>query len=165
MKRIKKGAQVFRPLVDWWVVILILLVIVILSSAIPLLLVVATSPILMAGVIVFLILTILYIADIGFFSYYLLEDDCLSIVSNIRHLTFPYRDMTEIKPSNFMGLISFAGRKRFALSTHCFAISLRKGYWKTITVSPVERDYFLNALISHIDRERSSRATVERSKK
>lgn len=165
MRRIKKGTQVFRPLIDWWVVILVLLIIAILSSAIPLLIVVAATPLLIALVIAFLILTILYIADIGFFSYYLLEDEGLSIVSNIRHLTFPYRDMTEIKPSGFLGLISFAGRKRFALSSHCFAISLRKGYWKTITVSPAERDYFLNTLISHIDRERSSRATVERSKK
>jgi hypothetical protein len=165
MKSSPTKPQAFRPLIDWWVMGAMLLLIAFLAAAIPLIAIVAQSTILTVIAIVVLAGTILYIVDVGFFSYYVLDDNALTVVSNIRHAIFPYRDMTDIKPSNVMGLFSFAGKKRYALSARCFQIVLRKGYWKSITVSPADRDFFLNSLISHIDRERSSRATIERSKK
>lgn len=165
MKNPRKNVQQFRPLMDWWLAGSVLLLIALLTAAIFFTAALHESRVFTVIAIVVLVICILYLADIGFFSYYQLEEDGLSIISQMRHAYFPYRDMIEIKPSNFFGLISFGSRKRFALSNRCFLIKLRRGHWRSITVSPAERDAFLNTLLTHIETERSSRATVERQKK
>ena len=71
--------------------------------------------------------------------------------------------MREVRPIGLRGLFSFRGRKRFSASLHGYQISLRGEHWKTITISPVNRDTFINELMEYVEQERSGRATVVRS--
>ena len=157
--------QIFQPLMDWWVAGLVLLLIALFSAAIPVFIAGAFPTWEMVVIVLFIVMLILYIADIAFFSYYQLDEKGLTIVSQMRHIVFPYRNIIEVKPGNISGLFSFGGKKRFALSARCYVIRLQHEEWKAITVSPVAKDQFLNHLLEHIDQERSSRATIERRKK
>lgn len=104
---------------------------------------------------------ILYLVDTLFFTTYLLTAQALVVTSQLRRYVFPYRDMLKIRPAGISGLISFQGRKRFALSRAGFIISLRSGTWRTISVSPRSQEEFLDRMLRNIEGERSRRASVD----
>jgi hypothetical protein len=109
------------------------------------------------------ILAVLYFLDITFFCYYQLTPQGLIIGSQIRSYLIPYRTMVKIEPGNFWNLISFYHQKRFALSSRNMKITLSRGIWRRITISPADPEHFTTALLNHIDRERSSRITHTRT--
>lgn len=161
----KKGSTSYAPIMDWWVAGFTLLVIAVLSASIPVL-INATIPgyqiaLGVLGVLAF----IAYIADTIFFTYYQLDDEGLTVSTQLKHFHVAYREMREIRPIGFRALITNRKRKRFALSTKAVELKITDHHWPAITLSPHDRESFLNHLLEHIDIERSSRATIERKKK
>ena len=106
-------------------------------------------------------IVVLYTIDTCFFTTYRLDQDDLVITSQLRHFSFPYRAMVRIQPAGLLGLVSVGRRRRFALSTRCYAISLHDNLWTTITISPANPNQFIEQMLHKIDEERSSRSTVE----
>jgi len=147
---------------DWWLLIPVGFLLVCLVLMIPALTYLSLSIQVQVVASLLIIITVLYIVDTAFFTYYQLEKENLIVVSQLRHLEFPYRDMREVRPIGLKGLFSWRSRKRFSLSLHAYQIILRKGAWKSITISPAERDIFINQLTEHVDQERSRRVTIHK---
>lgn len=150
----------FRPVMDWWVGLVFGLVISVLVAAIPLILWSETVSATVTGIsVVILVLMSIYYIDIAFYTYYVLDREQLVITSHIRQLFFPYRTMTSLQPGGLHGLLSVGNKKRFALSRRNVIIKLTKGPWKAISVSPKDKELFIQTILERIDRERSSRAS------
>ncbi|CAN5142709.1 hypothetical protein BH11PAT4_BH11PAT4_6890 [soil metagenome] len=150
----------FRPAMDWWVMGIFLLVIIALIAAIPLVLwTVAIGPVASGLSVLAMVLGGIYYIDIAFYSYYVLDREQLVVTSHIRQLFFPYRTMLSLQPGGIHGLISVGSRKRFALSRRNVIIKLAKGPWKSISVSPKDKELFIQTILERIDGERSSRAS------
>jgi hypothetical protein len=151
--------QVFRPVIDWWVAAIVVFLIIVVAAGIPLVL--WSAPITRwGGLLVALVLAayVLYLIDLAFYSVYILDNNELIITSHLRHAAFPYRLMRALQPGGFWALFSVAHQKRFALSRKNVIIKLASGPWKTISVSPRDRDAFINQILERIDHERSRRA-------
>jgi len=163
--KVRKPAEpnAYRIAMDWWVIIPLSILLIALIAIIPMLTVLDISliaRIFAGGVVAF---TFLYIVDSAFFTYYLLTDAALVVVSQLRHFEFPYRAMREVRPIGLRGLFSFRSRKRFATSARGFQITLHGERWKNITVSPLERDTFIRELMEHVEADRSERATATKA--
>ena len=145
----------YAPMLDWWLAILVGLLIIVLLASIPYLMFSDVGVYAKIVASVAMMLTVLYIIDLTFFSNYYLTPDGLVVISQLRRHHFPYEHMKELRPGGFFGLITVPGKKRFALSTNCLVISMSDGQWKKITVSPKARDRFLDSLISRTNGLRS----------
>ena len=160
MKKEAPSQAIFAPAMDWWLAAAVFFVIVLLISCIP---IIAWQPLLpeyKVLAVCALIITLLYLIDLAFFSRYFLEKDGLLIRSQLRSSFFSYREMLEIRPGGITGLISRGNLKRFALSANCLVINLKPGAsWRRITVSPKDSQGFVNQLLQRIDRERTHRAS------
>ncbi|MBU6388900.1 PH domain-containing protein [Patescibacteria group bacterium] len=162
MKSEKTVRGYFYPVMDWWLMVFCLLFLLFLIIAIP---TVIWRGSIWWHTLLFIVALIglaLYVIDAMFFTKYQLQENGLAVYSQLRYFYFPYREMKSIQPGGLLHLFSFGRRKRFALSSNCLAISLAKGDWRVISVSPSDRQEFLNILLHNIDRERSKRATVSR---
>lgn len=155
----------YKVLMDWWVAVLAIIFLSLFVVAVPLLFHSDLTWWKIALTAAFAVGAVLYLVDILFFTYYSLEEEGLVITSQLRHFLFPYRSMTRIRQGNIMGLVSFGHRRRFALSAHCYYIDLENQEWRVISISPRQRDIFINQLLQNIDKERSKRATVDASRK
>lgn len=155
-----QSAKDYSPAMDWWVALGVFFLLTFLFVSMPFILWydLPWSYKLMA--VLGLIGMFLYLTDLSFFTKYRLEKEGLVIKSQIRRLLFSYRDMEEIKLGNIWGLFSLGKRKRFALSSKCLSIRLRRGIWKVVTISPKEQQEFLDELLKRVDNERSRRATL-----
>lgn len=155
--------RVFRPTMDWWVACLVLVFVFFLAAGIPLMLwtdLMGRAAALVASAI--LLAVIIYFIDIAFYSVYVLDDEGLTVVSHLRQALFPYRNMRSLQPGGVLALFSFARRKRFALSRKNVIIKLAGSPWSAISVSPRERDVFVNQILERIDHERSRRSARQR---
>ncbi len=155
--------RVFRPNMDWWVAFLVLLFVFFLAAGIPLMLwteLISRAAALVTSLILFGV--IIYFIDIAFYSVYVLDDEGLTIVSHLRQAMFPYRNMRALQPGGVLALFSFARRKRFALSRKNVIIKLAGSPWNAISVSPRDRDVFINQILERIDHERSRRSARQR---
>jgi hypothetical protein len=145
---------------DWWVMAIFLLVITVIIAGIPLILWTATvGPVASGFTVLALVLAGIYYIDIAFYSYYVLDREQLVVTSHIRQLFFPYRTMLSLQPGGIHGLISVGSKKRFALSRKNVIIKLAKGPWKSISVSPKDKELFIQTILERIDSERSGRAS------
>ena len=158
------ASNTFVPTMDWWIAAGIVCLLLALLAAIPYIALNTPAWQQKLAASCGLIAIILYVVDGAFFTRYQLRDEGLVIISQLHYVLIPYREMKEIRPSGFHGLISFGKKKRFALSANCLAIYLRKNYWSVVTVSPKKRDAFVDQLLKRIDHERSKRATVIRDR-
>ena len=158
----KEKIDHYKILMDWWVLVPLGFLLLCFVLMIPMLTLLGLTILAQIAASMVIVLTILYIVDTAFFTYYQFERDGLVIGSQLRHMFFAYRDMKEVKPVGLRSFFSWRGRKRFSLSLHAYQISLRKGYWKSITISPAERDLFINKLMEYVDRERSQRVTTHK---
>ncbi len=150
----------FRPFMDWWVGGLLLVFLSILAAGIPMIIWYGNiSPAFTGLAVAGIIASLLYFVDLGFYSYYVLEENELIVTSHLRQFSFPYRAMRELRPGGLGALVSMGRRKRFALSRKNVIIKLQDGPWHTISVSPKEKDYFISQILDRIDHERSSRTT------
>jgi hypothetical protein len=147
---------------DWWVAVGVVLVLCALLASIPL--VIWQDFTLTTRVVATLVLlaTILYVIDLTFFTFYRLDSEGLSIVSQLRHFYFPYRTMSQIQQDNLFGLVTIGRKKRFALSANCLKIKMVNGQFSAITVSPRKKQEFIEELLKRIEAERTARATVSR---
>jgi len=105
---------------------------------------------------------LIWFIDGIFYSFYVLDNEGLMVVSHLRHLSFPYRNMRTLKAGGAISLISYASYKRFALSRKNVIIKLANEHWRAISVSPKDRDAFINHILERIDHERSRRAARQR---
>ena len=150
----------FVPVIDWWVITLIVILLFILISAIPFLL---WQPLGWQAKVVGslgLLCVILYFIDTAFFTVYQLTDEGIVINNQLRETTVPYRAIKSIRPATVFNLFSFAKHKRFSLSGQALILHLEGHDWRTISVSPHERQRFLDHLLNRIEIERSSRSAV-----
>jgi Bacterial PH domain len=157
--------RTYKILLDWWLLIPISLILLVLVLGIP---AVMFSSLPVAQRLIFasiLALVTLSVVDAAFFSYYQLSESSLIITSQLRHVEFAYRQLRDIKPAGFRALITTRGRKRFALSRKAFEIGLEGAHWRSVTISPADRDAFITVLMDRVDRERSSRVTTPHKKK
>lgn len=150
----------YSPAMDWWVALSVFFILTFLFVSIPFILWYDLPWSYKLLAVLGLIGMFLYLTDLSFFTRYRLGKEGLIIKSQIRQLLFSYRDMEEIKLGNVWGLFSLGKRKRFALSGRCLSISLRRGIWKVVTISPKEQQEFLDELLKRVDSERSRRATL-----
>lgn len=163
----RPSSTYFYPRRDWWVHVgALVLIIVFLSSAIAImwsqqLNATLWERALFSGVL--LVFTV-NIIDKVYFTVYELADGGMILHTQLREVAIPYREMQEIVPTGFRGLMSTKHRKRFALSAHSLTVRVKDPIWKELTVSPESQDLFLDQLLGKIDGERSRRATVSRKK-
>jgi hypothetical protein len=155
----------YQPRMDWWVALIVLVIIFGLVLLIPLFLWSSIPHWQGIAAALAMVLGVLYLVDSCFFTRYQLHENGLAVDSQLRHFFFPYRSMVRIEPKGFLGLISFWRFKRFALSSRCYAITLRGQLWTQITLSPSNTHQFIEQLLHNIDTERSSRATDVRIKR
>ena len=161
MKKARKKiltSEKFHPSMDWWVAILFIGLAAVLVASYPVILYQPMPvPLKLFGVIG-LTLSLLYILDIAFFTSYYFGKEQLWVVRWFRSIPFSYRLMKDVAPGNIFGLFSFGTRKRFALSGNCLVIRMNEGTWKSITISPKDKQKFINILLQHIENEKSHRA-------
>ncbi len=156
----------FAPAMDWWVLLLAVTFLIGLF-----LLVVSTiwysvgSPALKTVTALALLVTIIYLVDVFFYSSYILNAEGLIIHGNLRHVLIPYRSMRELKSGGLRALVTIARHKRYALSRRNIVIKLQNEAWSSISLSPKHKDAFITALLQRIDLERAQRAVRVHSKK
>ena len=150
---------------DWWVALGICFLIFFLIACIPLISWQESSVSIKVLSSLAVILFILYIIDLGFFTSYELTSKGLLIRSQMREFFFPYRNIKELRRGNITGLFSFGQRKRFSLSANNLFIIVSNAPWKIITLSPKNQQEFTNELLKKIDEERESRATIIKNKR
>jgi hypothetical protein len=158
-------SQFFAPRRDWFVMFVGLLFILLFVAMVPLSFWMDAplwQQVLMSGVGVIIAISTI---DKLFFTVYELGPNGLDVHSQLRKLHVPYRLMQGIDKGGFMGLFTTKKRKRFAFSRKSLRIQVRDMMWSEITISPYERDAFLEQLLATIDVERSRRATASRVSK
>lgn len=148
--------RTYRPLMDWWVLVILSVLGLSLVAAAVIALMYFSLPV-KAVFILTISLLLLLIADRAFCIQYVVRKDSLEISSRLQRASYPYRAMRKIRPGSTRSLISFASHKRFALSGNCIVIEMDRQRYRSISVSPVERDAFLKDLLGRIDHERSAR--------
>jgi hypothetical protein len=165
MPSIPTTNTLYVPRRDWWVVVVGLLFALTFIAMIPtafFLQVEIWQQVLLSGVGVIVAISTI---DKLFFTVYELSQQGLSVHSQLRHLHVPYRQMRGIDKGGVLSLFTTRKRKRFAFSRKSLRIQVSDMMWDEITVSPHERDAFLEQLLAIIDDERSRRATVTREVK
>ena len=164
MKRIRKKSrpsQMYQPVMDWWIAVATFFLLGLLLAMLPSIIWSSLPGWQIAVVTLCIAMIILYIIDSAFFTSYYLQDKGLLVISQIRQYQLPYRSMTAIRSSGFRGLISLGRRKRFSFSTSGYDILLEGSAWRVISVSPKERDRFIESLLTRIDDDRSKRVTID----
>ena len=157
-KHIRQHPEHFIPVIDWWIISSVGLLILILVATIPLLI---WQPLEWRAKLVAsfgLLCAILYLVDTTFFTVYQLTDEGIVINNQLRQTTIPYRSIKSIRSASLFNLFSFAKHKRFSLSSHALLLHLENHDWRTISVSPHERQRFLDHLLNRIELERSRRS-------
>jgi hypothetical protein len=144
---------------DWWLFVVIVFVSGVLLASIPLILWSNIGWAAKLIAVLGLFVSIVYGIDLCFFSYYRLTERGLIIGSQLREYIVPYRAMIKIEPGNLWSLISLGSQKLFALSCNNLRITLSRGIWRRISVSPQEREKFVNTLLHRIEDERQTRAS------
>ena len=156
--------KTYKPIMDWWVA---LIVFIVLAMLVMMIFSFAISPadVFIKILIIFIILwMILYTVDVAFFTVYFLEEDSLVIENQLKKSIFPYRNIEKMEKSGFMGLFSHGSKRRFSLSKKGVYVYLNKSHWKRVSLSPVDREDFMESLTKNIEIERSSRATIVRKR-
>lgn len=146
---------------DWWVAIGIMLALVVLLASVPRIIWSGLNTWSIMVTVLTLVFFVLSLVDVAFFTYYIIDDQGLTITSQLRHYVLPFTSMTAVRSVGARGLFSFGSRKRFSLSAHGYDIALEDCSWKVISVSPELKDQFLDTLLTRIDIERSRHATIE----
>lgn len=159
------GVKVYVPIMDWWVLLVVSFICLIGLVGIPMVIWQPLTFLQSLAALLIIIITVLYVVDIAFFTSYYLEEEGLAVVSQMHYALFPYRTMSQIQQGGAWGLISMGKKKRFALSSRCLQIKLTHGPYSLITVSPTESQEFVEELLQRIDNERSARASVSKDNK
>lgn len=156
----------YYPVVmDWWVATLIVFGLAGMVLSIPVIIAGVNSVPSVVVLVAFLIGNFLFLVDKAFYTAYFLEEDALVIAGQLRKIVIPYRVMGKVTPGNTFGLLSIAGRKRFALSGKCIYVTLQGTNWKRISLSPERRDEFVNLLLEKIEESRPVKVTFNQLKK
>ncbi len=144
--------HVFRPRLDWWVGLIAVTFLLLTAFSIPM--VIWYGNLSAAVTVLFVVLLIwfvVYTTDIVFYGVYILEEDALLVSSNFRVAVVPYVNIISVKPQGVVSLFSLGGRKRYSLSRHALELKLKNYHWRSITVSPFEKDRFLKLLLDRIE--------------
>lgn len=152
--------HIYIPTMDWWIMLVVCFLILLFLIAIPFFISqpLSTSEKIIASL--GLVLTILYLVDVTFFTTYRLESDRLVIQNQIRSVSYYYRTIIKMHPGKFRNLFSWGKFKRFGLSANCLVIVTEAEFWPIFCVSPKDKQTFINDLLQHIDQERTSRAVL-----
>lgn len=152
----------YKPMMDWWVAGIVLIVLAILF--VMLVITIFSSGTFFSKLIIEIVvfLMFIYVVDVAFFTSYFLDEEGLVINNQLRRMVFPYRKILKMEKGGAAGLWSFGSKKRFALSRKSVYVYLNGAHWNRVSLSPVQRDDFMDNLLKNIEIERSSRATIVR---
>lgn len=151
---------------DWWLAFLTAFGLLMLVASIPLVLWKGQiSAVAGVAVVLILIACILLLVDRVFFTAYILEKEGLHIKGQIRQVFIPYTSILEVKNGSFFDLFSTSSRKRFALSKDCLVLFLQGEHWERISISPKNRQQFLDALLTHLGTDKKKKKFLYEPKK
>jgi len=144
--------HIFRPRLDWWVAAIAIFVMALCTVSLPYIIWYGSLSIGVTLLFIgFLIGFILYLVDSVFYTYYMLDEAGLMIVSKFRLSVIPYPNIQSVQAKGVLSLFSIWGRKRYALSRRALELRLTDYHWRYISISPFERDRFLSLLLDKME--------------
>lgn len=152
----------YKPVMDWWVAGMVFVILALLLSMLAI--TIFNPGVILSKLIIIIVVffMFLYVVDVAFFTSYHLTEEGLIINNQLRRVVFPYRKISKMEKGGFGSFWSFGSKKRFALSWKSVYVYLNGAHWGRVSVSPEQRDDFMENLLKNIELERASRATIIR---